>query len=114
MGENEVRDRIRKVIEVLADSEVSRSEFGRKVGATPQNVSHWLNGGITPPIEKLVEIADAYDISLDTLTGRPQRLGLLPDEAEMVEAMRAMSAEGRVTLMRVARGLKMFGEHDAE
>lgn len=114
MEERDVRAAITRSLNALAALEPSNAAFGRKVGATPQNVSQWLSGSIVPPYEVLVRIADLYDVSLDTMTGRTIRLGLLPDEAEMVEAMRAMSAEGRVTLMRVARCLKMFGEKDAE
>lgn len=78
MEERDVRAAITRSLNALAALEQSNAAFGRKVGATPQNVSQWLSGSIVPPYDVLVRIADLYDVSLDTITGRPLVAGSSP------------------------------------
>ena len=114
MGENEIRASIRRWIATLAALEPSKAAFARKVGSTPQNVTHWTSGEKIPAIETIVHIADVYDMSVDTLFGRPVKKSTLsPDEDEVLEALRTMNADGRRALVAVARGLKASGEYDA-
>ena len=45
----------------------SQEELGEKLGVTRQTVSKWELGQTTPELEKLVELARLFDLSLDTL-----------------------------------------------
>ena len=59
----------------------SQEELGARLGVTRQTVSKWELGQTTPELEKLVELARLFDLSLDELvgceehTGRPERQG---------------------------------------
>ena len=47
----------------------SQEELGERLGVTRQTVSKWELGQTTPELEKLVELARLFDISLDELVG---------------------------------------------
>ena len=113
MEESEVRAVVRESIAKLAESETSKAAFARKVGATPQTVNHWLNGGMMPPLDVLVRIADAYGLSLDALLGRGGQRDLFPDEAEVVGIMRSMNGNGSKMLVTVAKAFKASGSYDS-
>ncbi len=48
----------------------TQQEAANKIGVSRQNVGRWLSGDITPDIETLCKIADAYNVSTDYLLGR--------------------------------------------
>ena len=45
----------------------SQEELGQRLGVTRQTVSKWELGQTTPELEKLVELAKLFDLSLDAL-----------------------------------------------
>ena len=47
----------------------SQEELGARLGVTRQTVSKWELGQTTPELEKLVELAQLFDLSLDELVG---------------------------------------------
>lgn len=47
----------------------SQEELGSQIGVTRQTVSKWEMGQSTPELEKLVELAKLFDLSLDQLVG---------------------------------------------
>ena len=102
---NGVREALRRSIVALADGEPSRSEFARKVGTTPQNVAHWCAGDTVPSLEKIGEIAAAYGLPIGALFDGAdyEKIGLMPDEEELLKAYRELDAAGRMTLREVAR-----------
>lgn len=48
----------------------------------------------TPSIEKIVKIADYFDVSVDTLIGRPERAQSM-DEYRLTEYFKRLNAEGQ-------------------
>lgn len=47
----------------------SQEELGSQVGVTRQTVSKWEMGQSTPELEKLIELARLFDMSIDQLVG---------------------------------------------
>lgn len=47
----------------------SQEELGNRIGVTRQTVSKWEMGQSTPELEKLVELAQLFDMSIDRLVG---------------------------------------------
>lgn len=114
MTDVEVRAAITRCIEMLVESEPSKAAFARKVGASPQTVNHWLNGGMMPPLDVLVRIADVYGVSIDALLGRGSQRELFPDESEVVETMRNMNTAGRKMVLTMVLAFKASGSYDQE
>lgn len=109
---NEVRGAVRTTLAKLCDKEPSKAAFGRKVGTTQQNVQNWVNGFSMPPVEKLVEIADVYGLSLDAMVGRGDVPDMLSEEeAEVVGLMRQMDLNGCRMLVTVAKAFVESGSY---
>ncbi|MEV2369610.1 helix-turn-helix transcriptional regulator [Paenibacillus larvae] len=52
------------------DKQVSTVSIGRELGITKQSVHGWEISKTIPSADKLVELADYFDVSLDYLVGR--------------------------------------------
>lgn len=48
----------------------SQEQLGEQVDVSRQTVSKWESGQTTPEMDKLIALADLFDISIDELTGR--------------------------------------------
>lgn len=48
----------------------SQEELGDRLGVSRQTVSKWETGQTTPELEKLVELAEVFGLSIDELVGR--------------------------------------------
>ena len=109
-----VRESVRCALIRLCDGEPSKAAFARKCGTTQPNVQNWINGTSMPTVEKLVEIADIYGLSLDSFVGRDELpSGLTEDEAEVVGLMRKMNAHGGKMLITVAQAFVDSGSYDS-
>lgn len=111
----DVREALRLNIVALVGRERHRSEFARKVGTTPQNVSHWCAGDTVPSLEKMGEIAAAYGLPIGALFDGAdyEKVGLTADEDELLETFRSMDMVGRRMLLATARAYRESGEFDA-
>jgi transcriptional regulator with XRE-family HTH domain len=49
---------------------LNQKDFAAKIGVSQVSLSNYEHGKQTPPLEMLVKIADALDVSLDDLCGR--------------------------------------------
>ena len=54
---------------------LSQEELGKAIGMSKPAISDIERGRRTTTIEKLVELADALDVSIDWLTGRTDERG---------------------------------------
>ncbi|MCI8573788.1 MAG: helix-turn-helix transcriptional regulator [Oscillibacter sp.] len=74
---------------------IGLEEFANAIGVSKQSLSNWENGNIIPSVEKLVLIADFFQVTTDFLLGRnidkqasPQTLnvtGLTPSQVEHLQ-----------------------------
>ncbi|HZU60726.1 MAG TPA: helix-turn-helix transcriptional regulator [Solirubrobacteraceae bacterium] len=93
----------------------SQAELGEKIGTDSQRVSRYENGRITPSLDAIVRVAEAFNVSIDYLLvdGIPRRplhaaehnlgdrlshLGELSEEdlAALLNVMDAMVAKARL------------------
>ncbi len=51
---------------------MSQKELANKLGICQSNISDWENDVSRPEYERLIEIADIFDVSLDELLGRKE------------------------------------------
>lgn len=64
----------------------SQTEMAKKLGLTQGTYSNYENGTTDPTIEKLIEIADKLNISIDYLVGRDygNDLGFISNEDKIL------------------------------
>ena len=55
--------------EFLNENKLSRSEFARRIGVRPSQVSEWLGGKAKPGYDNLRAMAVAFGISADYFLG---------------------------------------------
>ncbi|MDE5984439.1 MAG: helix-turn-helix domain-containing protein [Eubacterium sp.] len=48
---------------------LSQEHLAEKLGVTRQTISKWENGAAMPNLKKLTEIADFFNVSMDTILG---------------------------------------------
>ena len=84
----------------------SQEELGSQIGVTRQTVSKWEVGQSTPELEKLVELARLFGMSIDQLVGL-ETAGERPDPWEVSEKPARVCAWG--TLYEYISPVKVFG-----
>lgn len=69
---------------------LSQEELAYRLGVSRQSVSKWESGQSTPELERLIEIADLFEISLDELVGHKhsQNEYIAVNRAELKEVVR--------------------------
>src|SRR5437899_4219009 len=65
--ENQLAERLQKLRETRR---LTQAELGRKAGMAAASISHFETGQRTPSLDSLVKLADALQVSVDTLLGR--------------------------------------------
>ena len=60
--------------EIRMKNNLTQDEMAEKLAVTRQAVSRWETGDSTPNIETLKQISKDFNISINTLLGRPRRL----------------------------------------
>lgn len=58
-----------QLIHLRKQKGLSQEQLGAEIGVTRQTVSKWELGETTPEMDKLVQLSDFFEISLDALTG---------------------------------------------
>ena len=98
-------------IRFLRKSEnLSQEEFAERFGVSRQSVAKWENGESTPDLQKCREIAQFYDITIDTLicvSLDGVEVNANTTEGKYIFGMVKMEQDGRVTLPEYAR--EVFG-----
>ena len=98
-------------IRFLRKSEnLSQEEFAERFGVSRQSVAKWESGESTPDLQKCREIAQFYDITIDTLicvSLDGVEVNANTTEGKYIFGMVKMEQDGRVTLPEYAR--EVFG-----
>lgn len=98
-------------IRFLRKSEnLSQEEFAERFGVSRQSVAKWESGESTPDLQKCREIAEHYDLLIDTLVSVPldgPGGNENTTEGKYIFGMVKMDQDGRVSLPEYAR--EVFG-----
>lgn len=62
------------ILELRTKNNLSQDELAQKVFVTRQAVSRWENGETVPNTETLKLLSKAFNVSINTLLGEPQKL----------------------------------------
>ena len=72
-----------------------QEEIATKLGVTKQTISNWERGERTPDINSLIELANIYHITLDTLIGSDNRTECI----ELFNIISNMNKEKQIKLL---------------
>jgi len=87
----------------------AQGELAGKIGSDARQISRYENGKITPSVEAVIKIAQAFDVSIDFLLlddvpRRPLRM----EDGELISRLRdisTLSEEDRTSLLHVLDAL---------
>lgn len=86
---------------------LSQEAFAERFGVSRQSVAKWENGDSTPDIVKCREIADYYELSIDSLVSLPlseeQSELLKPNEGKYIFGMTKVGERGQIVIPKHAR-----------
>lgn len=83
---------------------MTQAELGRKAGIGAASVSHFETGQRVPSLESLIKLADALEVSVDSLLGRERAEAQAVMDPVFLQASRA-SAQTLATVRRVTAAL---------
>jgi len=89
---------------------LSQEDFAERFGVSRQSVAKWESGESTPDLMKCREIAQFYDLSIDTLVSVSLdglEINEKTTEGKYIFGIVKMDRDGRVTLPEYAR--EVFG-----
>ncbi len=86
---------------------LSQEAFAERFGVSRQSVAKWENGDSTPDIVKCREIADHYEITIDSLVSLPlsEEQGELskPNEGKYIFGVTKVGERGQIVIPKHAR-----------
>ena len=86
---------------------LSQEAFAERFGVSRQSVAKWENGDSTPDIVKCREIAEHYEISIDSLVSFPlseeQGELLKPNDGKYIFGMTKVGERGQIVIPKHAR-----------
>lgn len=102
--------RIPKLFELLTEKNITAKKLAEAIGASEGNVSDWKSGKAIPSAEKLILIADFFDVSLDYLLGRTdnpkgKQSEIDPQLAEALQVISALPSEKRKLALKLIKSL---------
>ena len=99
--------KIPNLYRLMYENKITQKQLAESIGASQSNVSDWLNGKTLPSAEKLVAIADFFNVTVDYLLGRTPPISSAPTlsdtEQELVELFHSLSPEQAEMLLLTAR-----------
>ena len=89
-----------KIQLLMMSRHMNKSELAKAVGVSSGNLSDWANGRSQPSIDKLIRLADYFDVSVDYLVGRDDRFPQpSPDTFELVRLYEDLDREGKAVVL---------------
>ena len=88
---------------IFYERDLTQADLCRMSGVTSSTISDYVSGRKEPSLPKAIAIADALDISLDELAGRPTQISL---ERKLINNFRALKPEGQEVLVTIAKALR--------
>ena len=85
-----------RLAELRRQEGISQKELAKKLNMSAGNLCDWEKGRTEPDVERLIAIADFFDVSLDYLVGREENVvnyNFKPDETKI----RLLYAYSRLT-----------------
>lgn len=92
-----------KIQLLMMSHHMNKVEMAKAIGVSSGNLSDWANGRSQPSIDKLIKIADYFDVSIDYLVGRDDRFPApSPDTFELIRLYESLDREGKTVVLGMA------------
>lgn len=88
------------------DAQVSNGYIAQHLGVDESSVSRWMNGGRTPTVKNLMELAELLGVEMTELWEGEQVLPATPEQRIVVEAMRDLDATQQQALVALISSMR--------
>lgn len=93
----------KKIQLIMMNHHMNKADLAKAIGVSSGNISDWANGRSQPSVEKLIKIADYFNVSLDYLCDREDKFPApTPDALEVVRIYDALDHEGKTVVLGAA------------
>lgn len=91
---------------------LTQAEFGKLFGVGDQTVSNWEKDRRTPPIEKLIKMAQMFDVSLDWLiTGKETKdKEVIARKDAAIDELTEKYGKLSLNYAKVSKALEKYGD----
>lgn len=104
-----------KIQLLMMQRHMNKSDLSKAVGVSTGNLSDWANGRSSPSMDKLIKVADYFDVSLDYLVGRNDRFpDPSPEAFELIRIYESLDKQGRVIVLGSAYQQKQRMEDESK
>lgn len=93
-----------KIYELRTQHNLSQGDLANELNVSRQSISKWENGNSTPDLEKIVKLAEIFNISLDELIKNEEKEETIINTHEQVSATKPNSRE-----KKIGKGLLIAG-----
>lgn len=96
-----------RLYELRQQEGITQKRLAEELGMSAGNLCDWEKGRTEPDVEKLIRLADYFDVSLDYLTGREESERGRGNELKnrLTVAFNRLPEEGRKRLVFFLEGL---------
>lgn len=102
---------IQRLEELMQEKEISEHKLTQELNLSKSSVWNWKQGS-QPGADKILLIANYFEVSTDYLLGRSNDLGIIqtnanlkPDEAELITLYKKLSFQNKNQLIGFAKAL---------
>lgn len=97
---------MKKLKKLCEMSGKQQKEIAIELGIAPSTLSQYANGSRHPDVDRILQIADYFNVSLDFLFGREEKKapdqGLSKIEEDLLKCFRGVSPESQLLICHVA------------
>lgn len=103
-----------RFLRLLELNNKKQADVSKATGIAASVFSEWKKGKSTPKLEKLILIADYFNVTIDYLATGKDSKDLTTDEQELLSLYRAADQDGKNTIYKVAEALGAGKVKDGE
>lgn len=103
---------IQRFQELLAETKTSKAKVADKTNIPLQTICNWFDRGSQPTADKIIKIADYFEVSTDYLLGRSNDIGIVEvqqnltaEQIELLALFDKMSLQEKNQLLGFAKAL---------
>lgn len=103
---------IKRFQELLSETNSTKAKVAEKTNIPLQTICNWFDRGSQPTADKIIKIANYFEVSTDYLLGRSNDIGIIEiqsdlstDQKELLSLYNRMSVQDKNQLIGFAKAL---------
>ena len=94
-----------KIYELRTQRNLSQGDLANELNVSRQSISKWENGNSTPDLEKIVKLAEIFNVSLDELIKNEEKEETIVNTPEQLTATKTNTREKKIGKSLIIAGV---------